>query len=370
MLGLGEGSDDAVDRLLGVVRVQRREDEVTGLGGGDRELHRRLVSHLAHEDDVRVLPQRRAQRRHELVGIDAEFALVDGGELVGVDELDRVLDRYYVHRTRLVHVLDDRGERRRLAAAGRPGHDNEAVRMVGDFLEDLGQAHGIDRRHLERHVAEGRADVLALNEGVDAETADVRDLVGEVGLQGLLELPLHRGRHDPEHGLLHLLPAHLGEGAGEEVPRDAEEGRPADLQMKVAAFPLDQLVEQFVEIHGPSWLPSLKRRACARKPLRRPRRARPRMPRGSKNARAIGGPAARAAICPPKAGRLGRFPRSIPRRQASSIQGGCQASGVPARGDPVLPLRHTCGIGWRVQFACRRPDSSACAVRRRRPTGL
>src|SRR3989344_7899076 len=35
-----ERIDDAVYSLRGVVRVERREDEVAGLGGGDRRRHR------------------------------------------------------------------------------------------------------------------------------------------------------------------------------------------------------------------------------------------------------------------------------------------------------------------------------------------
>ena len=50
--------DHAVDRLGGVLGVQRREDEVTGLGDGERGLDRLEVTHFADEDDVRVLAHR------------------------------------------------------------------------------------------------------------------------------------------------------------------------------------------------------------------------------------------------------------------------------------------------------------------------
>ncbi len=43
------------------VGVQRAEDQVAGLGGLDGDRDRLQVAHLAHQDDVRVLAQRRAQ---------------------------------------------------------------------------------------------------------------------------------------------------------------------------------------------------------------------------------------------------------------------------------------------------------------------
>ena len=57
--------DDAVDRLGGVERVQRREDEVAGLGGEQRRFDRLVIAHFADEDDVGVLTQRAPQRVRE-----------------------------------------------------------------------------------------------------------------------------------------------------------------------------------------------------------------------------------------------------------------------------------------------------------------
>ena len=77
-----EHVDDAIERLAGVVGVQRREHEVAGLRDGERGLDGLGVAHLADEDDVRVLAERRAQRPLERVAVDADLALVDGGALV------------------------------------------------------------------------------------------------------------------------------------------------------------------------------------------------------------------------------------------------------------------------------------------------
>ena len=70
-----------------------REDEVAGLGRGQRGRDRLEVAHLAEEDHVGVLAERAAERIGEPGRVAADLALVDDAALVLVQELDRVLDR-------------------------------------------------------------------------------------------------------------------------------------------------------------------------------------------------------------------------------------------------------------------------------------
>src|SRR5207248_986175 len=72
-----EDVDDAVDALRRGVGVQGREGEVSGLGDGERGGRCLEVAHLAHQHDVRVLPQGVLQGRVEAVGVGAHLALVD-----------------------------------------------------------------------------------------------------------------------------------------------------------------------------------------------------------------------------------------------------------------------------------------------------
>ena len=58
-----EQVEDAVDRLGAVDRVQRRDDEVPGLGRLDRRQRGLGVADLADEDHVGVLPDDVLQRR-------------------------------------------------------------------------------------------------------------------------------------------------------------------------------------------------------------------------------------------------------------------------------------------------------------------
>ena len=110
-----EDVDDAVDRARRTLRMQRRKDEVTGLGGGERGRDRLEVTHLAEEDHVRVLPQRRAQRLGEARSVSADLALRNDAALVPVHELDRIFDREDVMRLLPVHLIDHRREGGRLS---------------------------------------------------------------------------------------------------------------------------------------------------------------------------------------------------------------------------------------------------------------
>ena len=81
-----------------VVGVQRGEDEVAGLGGGERRRHRLEVAHLPHQDDVGVLAQAGAQRGGERRRVGAHLDLLDEALAAGVLVLDGVLDGDDVRR--------------------------------------------------------------------------------------------------------------------------------------------------------------------------------------------------------------------------------------------------------------------------------
>ena len=182
-----EDVDDPVDRLRGRLGVQGGEDEVAGLGRGQRGRDRLQVAHLADQDHVGVLAQGGLQPQGEVDRVGADLALVDDRALVRVEELDRVLDREDVVLALGVDHVDHRRQRRRLARAGRPGDEDEAARLAGEVAQHL------------RHPSESRSGIWcgtrrkaaliapALEEGVDAEPGDVRDRVGEVELLVVLE---------------------------------------------------------------------------------------------------------------------------------------------------------------------------------------
>ena len=137
LLDRREELDIAADRLGRVDGVHRREHEVAGLGRLQRGLGRLGVAQLADQDHVRVLTEHAAQRLVERLGVEPDLALVDDAVHVRVEDLDRILDRDDVLPPRPVDVAEHRGERRRLARAGRAGDEHEAA-VLGRELLDAG----------------------------------------------------------------------------------------------------------------------------------------------------------------------------------------------------------------------------------------
>ena len=175
-----EGADDAVHRFRRVDRVQRREHQVTGLGRGQRDLDRLAIAHLADQDDLRRLAQRRAQRQRKSRRVAVQLALVDRALLVQVQELDRVLDGDDVVGARLVDQVDDRRQRRGLAGAGRAGDQHDTVLQRGDLGEPRRQLQLLERRDVRRNHPHDDREAAALPEHVDAEPRALGQGVGQI----------------------------------------------------------------------------------------------------------------------------------------------------------------------------------------------
>ncbi len=191
----GEEVDDPVDRLDGVDGVQRREHEVARLGGRQGGGDGLGVAHLADEDDVGVLPHRRAEGDEEALGVEAHLPLADGGHVVTVEHLDRVLDGDDVALAGVVDVVDHRRQGRRLARARRSRHEHEPALLVGESPDRLGEAEVVEGPGGRSHQPEDHPDRAPLAIGVHAEPPEIGDGVGEVGLPRLLELLPHALRH-------------------------------------------------------------------------------------------------------------------------------------------------------------------------------
>ena len=178
------------------VRVQRAEGEVAGLGDLQRRLHGLEVAHFADEHDVRVLAQRRAQRVGEALRVAVHLALVDDAVLVLVQVLDRIFDGEDVRVPLGVDLVDHRGQRRRLAAAGRAGDEHETARAFGELGDDAWQRELLEAADLLGNLPVDRADRPLLVEEVAAEPGDAADAEREVELERLLEALLLRvGQH-------------------------------------------------------------------------------------------------------------------------------------------------------------------------------
>ncbi len=126
--------DEPGDGVGGVVRVQRREHQVSRERRLHGDLRRFLVTNLADQDDVGILPQNRAQRRGEReAGLLLHLDLDDPLHPV----FDRVFDRDDVDAFAL-DLIDRRVECRRLPRAGRSGDEQDAFVVFEQPLDRFG----------------------------------------------------------------------------------------------------------------------------------------------------------------------------------------------------------------------------------------
>ena len=251
LLVAGEDVDDAVDRLGGPDGVQGREDELPGLGSGQRRLDGLEIPHLAQQNDVRRLPQRRAQGLGVAQSVVGDLALAHDALVVGVEELDRVLDGDDVALSGLVNPVDDTGEGGRLAAPRRAGDEDKALLFAGkidDRLRDV-EAPVVGQVKIDR-PQDGRQRV-ALLVGVAAEPPQPLDGEGKVVVAGFLE-----GVHPADPLQLVDLPDQAGRRFGHQplvVDRlddvaDLEGHRKAGNDKNIGRLPLNGEAERFFHI--------------------------------------------------------------------------------------------------------------------------
>src|SRR5581483_5427075 len=146
-----------IDRRRRVVRVQRREDEMSGERRLDRDLRRFEVADLADEDDVRILPEKGAQRRREVQADRLlHLHLIDARQV----ELDRILRGHDVHFRR-VHLRECGVERVRLPRSRRTGDEHHAPRLEDRLLELR------ERLRLEAELRHVEAEVVLVEQTKD-----------------------------------------------------------------------------------------------------------------------------------------------------------------------------------------------------------
>ena len=123
-----------------------------------------------------------ADRARERDGVGGDLALVHERFLVLVHELDRVLDRDDVGAALGVDLVDHRGQRGRLAGAGRAGHEDEALRLLGELLDDRGKLEVVERADLVGNHADrgARRAPLPVDVAADARAAPPPRRTGRV----------------------------------------------------------------------------------------------------------------------------------------------------------------------------------------------
>ncbi len=220
---------------------------MAGLGDAQTGLDRLVVPHLAHQDDIRVLAQDRTERIPVRLGVDVELPLVDDG-LAGAEIiLDRVLDGHDVDVPLVVDVLDHAGQARRLAAAGRPGDEDEPPREVAELGDPLGDAELGEAPHVRQEPPEGGGDGALLHEDVRPEAAEVLHPEREVELPLLLEHLLLLVGQDAVDELLGLGRREGRVVDGLERAVDPDPRRDVGRDMEVARVGVDRHLQEFLD---------------------------------------------------------------------------------------------------------------------------
>ena len=127
LLFLVEHTDDAVDRLAGVDRVQRAQDEVAGFCGGQADFDGFAIAHFADENHLRRLAQGGAQTRGKGTEVASHFTLVEGCLSLRMNEFDRIFQRDDVDGLCFVQFIQQRGQGRGFSRSGCAG-DQDQVR--------------------------------------------------------------------------------------------------------------------------------------------------------------------------------------------------------------------------------------------------
>ena len=176
--------------------MQRGQHEVAGLRGGERGADGLGVAHLADEDDVGVLAQDVLERARKAARVGADLALVDGREDAPVRVLNRILDGDAPARSHVVDAVDDARQRRGLARASRPDHQQQALRAISEVHDHIGQTQLFGVRNMRGDRPKRSRHPALLEIRVDPEPASVvnRERKIHLALQ-LVQRPLPRGHH-------------------------------------------------------------------------------------------------------------------------------------------------------------------------------
>ena len=117
-----------------------------------------------------------------------KFALVDGGALMPMQELDGILNGDDVASLFLVNLIYKGREGGRFAAAGGTGNEHHAGAQICSLAELLGQVESLEIRNGVGNHAHNNRAASALGEDVHAKASQLRNAIGNIARAFLLQL--------------------------------------------------------------------------------------------------------------------------------------------------------------------------------------
>ena len=187
LLSHGEYAHDALDCLRGVNGVQCGENKMARFGGFERDLNGFFISHLAHQDHLWRLAQRRPQREREAGRVTVQFPLMNDRSLVPMHEFLRIFDGDDVIRVVFIDSVENRGHGGGLSRAGRPGNQHNTVFQIGDIGQLLGQPQFGESGNVFGNDPHYDGVASPLHEYIDPKPAFTGQTVGNVARSLLSE---------------------------------------------------------------------------------------------------------------------------------------------------------------------------------------
>ena len=170
-----------------------------------RRRNRFRVAHLAHQNHVRRLTHDAAQGHGEIRRVAPHFDLLDNRAAVGVLILYRVFDGHHVRRALGIHDIDQRGERRALAAPRRACHQHQPLPALGQLGQRQRQMQRFQRRNARRQQSYAGRQRAALMMDVDTEAPQVLAHETQVHALALLQLLQLRRLQQRENQASHVV---------------------------------------------------------------------------------------------------------------------------------------------------------------------
>ena len=241
MCKLGKEIENALDGLVGVVRMQCRNAQVTRLGVMQCVLHGRAVTYLANHDDVGCLAHGPAQGLVIRPGVDSHLTLRHERFLVAVQILDGIFNGEDMPAGVGIAVIQQRREGGGLARTSGAHRQNKPSFEKRQIFQNGRHAERVQRCNTGGHMADHHAHLPALPVHVDTKAfslaLSVRQGVGKVALQGGVELMLLRRTHEGVGHGANVMRLQYRRTDGEKLPLALDGGRSLRQQKQIRAAP-------------------------------------------------------------------------------------------------------------------------------------
>src|SRR4029450_13112922 len=118
----------ALHRVGNLLRMQGRNNEMSGLRSLEGRQRRLVIADLTNENAIRRLTKRTPQPARKTAGVTSHLSLSEMTALAGELILDGILDRHYVSYEVLVHPLKEGRDGGGFPGAGWSRYKNQALR--------------------------------------------------------------------------------------------------------------------------------------------------------------------------------------------------------------------------------------------------